>query len=787
MAVRRLLSSFVFVLALSGCAQKPPFDPVPLQRPEIAPTFAPITQDSVSYVVTLHWAASDADGQVVGFRYALDPPVEPVPGVVDTQWVDTRLSTATLILPSRQPRDPLPAGANLPSSDYHTIVLIAIDNDGLRSEPFVGSFTSWTIAPWTRITVPNGTSALGIGTTPSLLIEWTGQDPDGTQRPVKYKYKLVTAAEMNPADPQAITASLVQSYFASFAADFFASWDSVGGDTTSKFVEGLTPGVPYYFAVVAFDEAGAWEPRFDMDSNVLWFVPSLDRLGPKIRIFNEFISHRQNVGGVDPFAPSRRVHIQYPANSALVFHWSAEPPRPGAVITGYRWAVDLVNVFDETPRADDNDVGHWSRWSLEETSARIGPFGAEPGDPTTHFFQLEARDNLGFVSLLTVELKIVKPSFARDVLLVDDLYGTLVQPVRLDDPDGPLRIPARSWPLEAEEDTFYVAQGGFPDRLYERGGIPGVVSQPGIFAGYEVDTVDYRLLPEDGIPLEKLSGYKVVCWYTDNPSAARSNQRFGTLSPMTALRAINTVSHLNTLAVYARQGGHVWLFGEGATTAIGNGYYSRVGGIPPLPYRSGEDAGASLVPGNFLYDFCHLRSELSLGGSSTFRPTQLKSCLPYLPEFRGEASPGDRTHDPRIGSGAERTALRWSGLPRLTIAPYRDVPADPALASTWVISEPNRITGGPPGFEPTLDTLYLHQARDYDPNRSLAPYETDGYPNAVHYYGTDNGPGSQLVWFGFPLHYFEQEQAREVVRLVLKNFGIHPTAPPAQGGRVVRR
>ncbi len=37
---------------------------------------------------------------------------------------------------------------------------------------------------------------------------------------------------------------------------------------------------------------------------------------------------------------------------------------------------------------------------------------------------------------------------------------------------------------------------------------------------------------------------------------------------MTALRTINSVNRLNTLAVYLRQGGKVWLFGEGATTAI---------------------------------------------------------------------------------------------------------------------------------------------------------------------------------------------------------------------------
>ena len=41
--------------------------------------------------------------------------------------------------------------------------------------------------------------------------------------------------------------------------------------------EGLTPQTVYYFAIVAFDEAGAFEPRFTLDSNVLQFRPTLGR------------------------------------------------------------------------------------------------------------------------------------------------------------------------------------------------------------------------------------------------------------------------------------------------------------------------------------------------------------------------------------------------------------------------------------------------------------------------------------------------------------------------------
>ncbi len=109
------------------------------------------------------------------------------------------------------------------------------------------------------------------------------------------------------------------------------------------------------------------------------------------------------------------------------------------------------------------------------------------------------------------------------------------------------------------------------------------------------------------------------------------------------------------------------------------------------------------------------------------------------------------------------------------------------MLSSWVIHAPNTITDGLPAYTPTLDTLYLYEARTPDPGHAYAPYDVDGYPNAVHYHGEENGPGSQLVWFGFPLHYFEREQVRAVVGAVMRNFGIAPVPLAARGGRVAHR
>jgi hypothetical protein len=769
----RLFAAATFALAaalvaLAGCSKAAgPLSLWTQSRPTLELLVAPSKGDTVSYVVDLAWTASDADGSIVGYQYALDPPAMPTAGD-DTAWVDTPGTSVRLRVAATRPVEPLPPPGNPPQSrDYHTIVVRAIDDDGLWSRPVARSFTAFTVAPWTNIRFPDPTHQVAIGTPTSFRLAWTGNDPDGSQGPVRYKIRLVTAALVAPVNPEGITAAQVQAFFGADAPGFAAAgWDSVPGDSTGKVLDGLVPGTRYYFAVVAIDESGAYEPRFSLDSNVLQFRPTLDELGPRIRVFNEYFSRLQTVSGVS-LNPARTFRFEYPPATALTFNWTALPLQ-GVQVTGYRWALDIVDIFDETPRSGPDDLAHWSPWSLTTTSATVGPFAPLPG---THVFSVEARDEFNAISLFTIELRIVVPDEDRPLLVIDDLYGRPTQSVSATDPAGPVHL-AGAFPMEAEQDSFYVARGGFPDELLIRSGTPGAVSAAGAFADFAPDTLDYRFYPVDGIEYATLARYRAVCWYTDDASAARNGSKFGSASPMTAVRLINSLGRVNTLALYLRSGGDVWLFGEGMTTAMATGYYSRYGILPPEPYTSGDDPQENILsPGNFLYDFCHLRSELSRGGTSV--ATQLVTCQPFLP-----------ANFP-LEPGAARTALRWPDLPRLTIAPYRGATASPGLALTWLIHAPNTITGGPPAYESTLDTLFLYEARTADPAHVYAPNDADGYPNAVHYHGEENGPGSQLVWFGFPLHYFERAQVRAVVAAVMRNFGIAPAA--ARREREARR
>jgi len=783
----------IVVIALTGCGKSSTGTLGLNKRPQIDISAGPIQGTEVFYSVRLNWFASDPDGQVVRYIYTSDPPVQG-----DTTWIETRSSEVTVFFHSSAPTDSLhpvlpPLGSVIISRNYHTFVVKAIDNEGAASAPKSLSFTSRTTAPSTNITAPQPTHQQPVTTTPSVTISWQGIDPDGvlSQKPVKYKFKIVAADVINPANPQGITQQQVQDYFGADADNYFAQWDSVSGDTTSQFYEGLTPQTIYFFAIVAFDEAGAFEPRFNLDSNVLEFRPTLQKLGPDITVFNQFFSRTQSTGGIS-LASSRIYTLEFPADQQIRMNWFAVAD-VGAIVTGYRWAVDIEgqDISNETPRRDDGDFAHWSSYSLNEVSTLIGPFPGSLDSTITHFFYLEARDNLGFVSLFTIRLRIVKPRFDRELLVIDDMYGTPSEHFDAPGEDPPYTVPFKGgFPMEAEQDSFYFSAGGFPDSLriigrpIAPGDGPGSISRPGCFAGFDYDTLDYRFYPNESVLLEDLARYKVVVWYTDQASASRSGSKFGSTQPKTGIRLINSTNQLNTLAVYLKQLGKVWVLGDGMTTAIANGYWSRIAasGSARLPYTAGETNADILKLGNFLFDFCHMRSQLNTAGTPQTSLTlnqQLQSCIPYLPQFAtvppGSPAPPDRSLDPRIGPSAARTAVLWSDLPRLTLAPFRGANANPALRSvnlTWVVTQPLFVTEGTgAAFQSVLDTLYLCQARLYDPNHVQVP-PSDGDPNAVFYHGSEHGT---LVWFGFPLYYFDLDQARTVTRIVLRNLGLSPT------------
>jgi hypothetical protein len=140
-------------------------------------------------------------------------------------------------------------------------------------------------------------------------------------------------------------------------------------------------------------------------SGVLAPTPDIVRWeAPRIRVWTDGWRRFQKEGGVS-LDPGRIYDFESAAGQPVTFYWSALPRTGQGQIIGYRWAVDMDDILDETPRSGPADVTHWSPWSIAETSASVGPFAAGPDPLGIHFFYVEARDDMGFVSLFTVRLQ----------------------------------------------------------------------------------------------------------------------------------------------------------------------------------------------------------------------------------------------------------------------------------------------------------------------------------------------------------------------------------------------
>ena len=125
---------------------------------------------------------------------------------------------------------------------------------------------------------------------------------------------------------------------------------------------------------------------------------------PRIRLWTDDGFRRaQKEGGVS-LAPDQIWDLEVAAGDPVTFHWTARPKNGRAPIAGYRWALDLEDITDETPRSGPDDFAHWSQWSATETSATVGPFDA--GEQ--HLFYVETRDQLGFFSLVNVRIRVIE-------------------------------------------------------------------------------------------------------------------------------------------------------------------------------------------------------------------------------------------------------------------------------------------------------------------------------------------------------------------------------------------
>jgi hypothetical protein len=778
-------------LALSaGCSRKFSRDLVPDQRPTMRLTYAPVdTTQREFYVYRMYWTGFDADGRVVRYEYAVDPPGD---AGADTEWAATTLNSQTITFSATQPES---LGIARPlSRDFHVFVIRAVDNRGLYSEPVARAFYSFCVAPVVRIESPAPSSLIFPLVPPNLSIRWTGMDftdPTGAtfEKPLYYKYKLFK----RDSDPRwAWWLSHPDSMRATFAPAF-AGWDSTGPDSSYVRYTGLVPNSEYLFVVVAFGRSGAYSPVWNLNTNMLCMsVGFAWPLSPQITLYNSFFSYTYATGGFpSPLDPSWAIPLQAPAGMPLTFNWYAVPSA-GSELWGYRWVMDPVSLEDETERSGPGDWSHWSDWSLATTRATVGPFAGGGGDSgEVHDFFVEAKDVNGLVSLGWVRISVFRMTRERDLLIVDDTRLRVDQLSRTQPPGrtDSLAAPAGNWPTRAELDTFLFAVGGVPWRM-----TPWLtLSQPGLFHGYSYDTMSTRHGQENPTtPLNVLGQYRHIVWMVDQTGSYYGSSPVSTISPMTTLNYMSKRNRQNALATWVSLGGDLWALGGGFGNATNTSWNSTANDLDGVrTYSSLPDVHyptADLVPGRFMYDLAHWRSEFRVfEGFIRFARLDQPDPTSTLPA----AWKGKTLSDPRY------SVLPAQLLPRSPATdplwPYRPGPQyylnNPTYSSTGIgveyltyrnsITETIPVTPDSSYVSPALDTLYMAYSPAY--TREMLQAGQGVNVMMTRYRGSENG---SVVFQGTSIWDYRREHCQALVDFVLGQiWGLPKSAAVTPAGR----
>ncbi|HXS83709.1 MAG TPA: hypothetical protein VN896_13420, partial [Methylomirabilota bacterium] len=471
----------------------------------------------------------------------------------------------------------------------------------------------------------------------------------------------------------------------------------------------LTPGKSYMFTVIGFDEAGAYSPVFTLNSNCLQLTAGFaSSNGPRIHIFNEFIDFLYQSGGYST-DPLREIPIEIPTRTTINVNWEALPS-PGSRIQYFRWMVD-GNINDQTPRSDENnDYIHWSQPSPTSPGAvTLRPF--LDGD---HRFYLECGDNNGQKSLGILKMTAVTPTFNRNLLVLDD---TRLEVDKMS--GGCPGLYTKLWPSRSEMDTFMFAKGGYPWRC-TKNPTTGVISQPGLFAGYEYDTLGTRLgleNPARGVLLSRIGQYKNLVWMVDGDGAQYIPSFDQQIFPITALLSMSGPGLSSTLAAYTQLGGRVWLMGGGAAYASLQLFDKRANNQGQTTVFSSLPQFAELSPSKIMFDGAHWQSAVAVTKSSI-------STIRYENDIQSRW--GDGTdHDTTIIVASKWTHPdRWNAPAEISSPNYSKLP--PAMRTKLEAGDPvpPTRTSGSLFYQTSWPCEYIADINaiieDVDPNPLVA-------------------------------------------------------------------
>jgi hypothetical protein len=534
------------------------------QSPSISLSPEPIQGDELAYNARFTWSASDPDGFIARFEYAMDPPAvfteteiaEGGPGVVTEilpgengapgvtrvsktvggetvsfTWTHTREFSRRFTFSATEPDvEPGPEGP-VPTGRFrgmHALYVRAVDDAGAVSAPEKAAFTATTVAPTSRLVRPEGYTYVGVGQ--EVSVRWTGEDPDGDfDASGHFLYKVVDLTDVPFTDrkPELLLTD----------PGPWVPVDEVSKDLLVGF------GTVVALGVRAVDAAGAEEPFLEFGRNAVMFNV--------YRTSHPELTVRSRVNGLAVLtttfdALSNPVaEMSVAANPEMSFAWSASAEEYYGRILGFSWGIDLVD-----PEQDGREAG-WSSWS---DVTNTGPVSLRSG---LHTLYVRALDGGGGMTLGTIRIQVGGFRPEHDVLYVDDSYDN-------------------QFPTDTQHDAFWRA------RLQNYGTEFGEFSAHG--------DLDRSSLSPKVPSLDELLQYRTVVW-----------ENFGSgYNGESAL--VHAAVLMPTLRSYLLSGGQLWLDGRMNVPPCVD---SPNGIRSDLTYPIGE---ARLVPGTFAWDFLKLRT-----------------------------------------------------------------------------------------------------------------------------------------------------------------------------------
>jgi len=277
------------------------------------------------------------------------------------------------------------------------------------------------VPPPVQVTCPVAPPETLLVTPPNLQIFWTGPDRGHqlVRMPFEYKFILLGPGSEFSVGTAVNDPSAFRDYYAHHPLGPWAGWDSSDVHTQHVRYTNLVPWQEYLFAVIALDRAGHYSPQFDLFTNMLLFVPGYpnnsDEWAPVLSMSGPGFRYTYPHGGFCA-CESTEIPARVHDGQSATFRWSADPGYAceSLRIHWYRWALDIEDVNDETPRIDEaTDLKHWSVKSPDATSASLGPFAA--GE--VHRLYIEASDDIGLISLGIIRIEVPPAVSRRQVAL----------------------------------------------------------------------------------------------------------------------------------------------------------------------------------------------------------------------------------------------------------------------------------------------------------------------------------------------------------------------------------